>query len=203
MSAPGSVTHWLNQFKGGDAAAAQQLWERYFHRLIGLARARLPQQRGRVNDEEDLALSAFASFSRGVEAGRFPRLHDRDNLWRLLVVITARKAIDYAQFERRQKRDGRAVLDEAALTGPEESGRHLGIDQLISQEPTPAFAAQAAEETSRLLGLLGNPELRTIALWKMEGYANEEIAAKLGCVPRTVERKLRVIRSIWSQGRKP
>jgi RNA polymerase sigma factor (sigma-70 family) len=193
------VTHWLHQFKAGDAAAAQQLWERYFQRLVGLARARLDRHARRLNDEEDVALSAFASFSRGLEAGRFPRLDDRDNLWRLLVVITARKAIDYVQFEQRQKRDGRGVLDEAALAGPESGGQSAGIDQLISQEPTPAFAAQAAEETSRLLDVLGNPELRTIAVWKMEGYTSEEIAAKLGCVVRTVERKLWVIRNLWAK----
>src|SRR5262245_63073334 len=167
MSAPGSVTHWLNQFKAGDAAAAQRLWERYFGRLVGLARAKLGQHVGRMIDEEDVALSAFASFSRGVEAGKFPRLDDRDNLWRLLVVITARKAIDHIHFERQQKRDGRAVLDEAALAGPEGSGhRAAGIDQLIGREPTPAFAVQAAEETRRLLELLGSGELRSVAVWK-------------------------------------
>src|SRR5262245_26501749 len=198
MSAPGSVTHWLNQFKAGDAAAAQRLWERYFGRLVGLARAKLGQHVGRMNDEEDVALSAFASFSRGVEAGKFPRLDDRDNLWRLLVVITARKAIDYAQFERQKKRAGGAVLDEAALAGPEES-RTAGIDQLSGLEPPPALAAQAAEEARRLLELLGSPELRSVAVWKMEGHSNEEIAAKLGCVVRSVERKLWVIRNLWAK----
>jgi hypothetical protein len=31
----------------------------------------------------------------------------------------------------------------------------------------------------------------------MEGYTTEEIAAKLGYVPRTIERKLRLIRNLW------
>jgi DNA-binding CsgD family transcriptional regulator len=31
----------------------------------------------------------------------------------------------------------------------------------------------------------------------MEGYTTEEIAAKLDCAPRTVERKLRLIRGVW------
>jgi hypothetical protein len=32
----------------------------------------------------------------------------------------------------------------------------------------------------------------------MEGYANDEIAARLGCVARSVERKLRTIRALWT-----
>jgi hypothetical protein len=40
--------------------------------------------------------------------------------------------------------------------------------------------------------------LRSVALWKMEGFTNREIAGRLGCVEHTVERKLRVVRQIWS-----
>jgi DNA-directed RNA polymerase specialized sigma24 family protein len=54
-----------------------------------------------------------------------------------------------------------------------------------------------ADECRRLFDLLGDPDLRSIALWKMNGETNEEIAARLGCVVRTVERRQAVIRSIW------
>jgi len=54
-----------------------------------------------------------------------------------------------------------------------------------------------------LLEALDDRELRQVALWKMEGYTIEEIARRLGCVPRTVERKLKVIRSIWNQRAEP
>src|SRR4051812_207164 len=99
----GSVTRWIGDLKAGDAAAAQPLWERYFHRLVFLARARLRASRrpSVVEDEEDAALSAFQSFCDGAARGRFPRLTDRDDLWRLLVVITARKAC--AQVQRRRR----------------------------------------------------------------------------------------------------
>jgi DNA-directed RNA polymerase specialized sigma24 family protein len=33
----------------------------------------------------------------------------------------------------------------------------------------------------------------------MEGYTNDEIAAKLDCAPSTVERKLQRIRAQWQQ----
>jgi DNA-directed RNA polymerase specialized sigma24 family protein len=68
------------------------------------------------------------------------------------------------------------------------------LAQVGGREPTSGFAAQVAEQCQRLLDSLADPELNTVALWKMEGYAIDEIAAKLGCTTRTVDRKLRLIR---------
>ena len=56
-----------------------------------------------------------------------------------------------------------------------------------------------AEECRRLLEGLGDESLRAVARWKMEGWTNREIAARLGCVEHTVERKLRSIRRLWSE----
>src|SRR5262249_34422320 len=92
--------------KAGDPAAAQPLWERYVGRLVRLARTRLRQTRGRAADEEDVALSAFASFCKGAEQGRFPRLDDRHDLWQLLLVLTARKAAGLVQRGARLKGGG-------------------------------------------------------------------------------------------------
>jgi DNA-directed RNA polymerase specialized sigma24 family protein len=187
MSARGSVTHWLDQLKAGDAAAAQPLWERYFQRLVVLARQQLRSAPCHLADEEDVALGAFDSFCRDAQRGRFPQLADRDDLWRLLVVFTAQKARDLTRRERANKRGGLSPV--------------AGVDlaQILGPEPSPDFAAQVTEECRRLLGLLGGGSLRSIALWKMEGYCNEEIAAKLGCALRTVERRLAVIRSLWRE----
>jgi DNA-directed RNA polymerase specialized sigma24 family protein len=74
---------------------------------------------------------------------------------------------------------------------------------VVGDEPTPEFAAQAAEEYRRLLERLGDDQLRSIAVWKMEGYTNEEIAARLGCAVATVERRLHLIRKIWEGDAKP
>jgi DNA-directed RNA polymerase specialized sigma24 family protein len=195
-----SVTQWLDRLKAGDPDAAQKLWERYFRRLVGLAKKKLRASPRRAADEEDVALSAFDSFCRGAGQDRFPRLHDRLDLWQLLVLLTARKAVDLAQHERRQKRGGGGVLDEAALPGPAgSSAREAALDRIEGPEPTPAFAAQVAEEYGRLLERLDSPELRAVAMLKVEGYGNEEIASQLGCGLRTVERRLRLIRGIWEQ----
>jgi hypothetical protein len=96
MSEDGSISGWINQLKAGDDAAVQKLWQAYFQRLVALARAKLRGVPRRAEDEEDAALSAFDSFCRGAEQGRFPQLNNRDDLWRLLVLITSRKAYDLA-----------------------------------------------------------------------------------------------------------
>jgi DNA-directed RNA polymerase specialized sigma24 family protein len=198
MATDGSVTYWLGQLQAGDPAAAQQLWELYFRRLVGLARQKLRGLPRRAADEEDVALSAFESFCRGAECGQFPRLDDRDNLWQLLVVITARKAAHLIRHECQRKRGGGAVLDEAALADSD-ADRVTGLGEILSREPSPAFAAQVAEECQRLLQRLEDSELVSVAVWKMEGFSNDEIAARLRCVPRSVERKLRLIREIWGE----
>jgi hypothetical protein len=101
----GSVTRWIGDLKSGGAAAARQLVEGYFDSLVRLARKKLGAWAGgAAEDEEDAALSAVGSFCRRAAQGRFPRLDDRDNLWRLLVVITVRKAFDQIQRQKAQKR---------------------------------------------------------------------------------------------------
>jgi DNA-directed RNA polymerase specialized sigma24 family protein len=194
VSSPGSVTVWIARLKAGDAAAAERLWQGYFRRLVGLARHKLQGRPRAAADEEDVALSAFDSFCRGAEQGQFPRLDDRDDLWQLLVLLTARKAYRLVTHERRQKRGGGAVRHASALTDDEGAG----LAEIIGREPAPAFAAQVAEECRRLLDGLGDAGLRAVAVAKMEGHTNADIAARLQVTERTVERRLGVIRKLWS-----
>jgi DNA-directed RNA polymerase specialized sigma24 family protein len=142
-------------------------------------------------DEEDVVLSAFDSFYRGVERGRFPDVQDRDDLWQLLFILTVRKAINLVKHEGRRSRGSGKVI---SLSGLEEER----LESLLSTEPSPELAAQMTDECRRLLGRLGDDTLRSVALWKLEGETNREIAARLGCVEHTVERKLRSIRGLWS-----
>jgi RNA polymerase sigma factor (sigma-70 family) len=199
MPSEGSVTRWVSALKAGDVAAAQPLWERYHRQLVSLARERLRLARRREADEEDVVQSAFHSFFQGVAKGRFPQLNDRDNLWRLLVVITARKAVDQVVHEHRKRRGGGTPHGETRIS-PDKTEREeaAAIEQVVGDEPTPEFAAQVAEEYQRLLELLGDETLRRVAIWKMEGFTNDEIAGRLDCSRRSVARKLETIRIIWS-----
>ncbi len=197
----GSVTCWLGNLKEGDLAAAQPLWERYFTRLVAVARGKLKKVRrtSASEDEEDAALSAFNSFCGGIARGRFPQLADRDDLWKLLVVITARKAMAQAQREGRKKRGGGRVVDEAILFAPGsgDGGSLAGLERIAGEGPTPEFAAMMAEECERLLDSLDDDALRQVALSRMEGYTNDEIADQLGVARRTVARRLDLIRKTW------
>ena len=187
----GSVSRWLTRAQAGDDAAIQSLWERYFRRLVELARRKLGSAPDRES-AEDVALSAFDSFCRGAGQGRFPQLADRDALWRLLLVITARKAARHVRDGRRLKRGG------PKLTVSDADFEHT-LREIVSREPTPEFAAEAREEYQRLLGLLGDRELESIALWRMEGYTVDQIAERLGYQGRTIKRKLRLIRNLWER----
>jgi DNA-directed RNA polymerase specialized sigma24 family protein len=191
----GSVTRWIDALRRGDEEAARQLWRRYFEALVRLARPRIRAQARGAADEEDVALSAFDSFYAGMARGRYPDVADRDDLWRLLVTIAARKASDHNRWESRQKRGGGHVLRESALVADGGPGDDLA--EVVGTEPTPEFAALVAEEYRRLLEALGDEELRRIATWKLEGHTDAEIAARLGCALRTVARRLELIRTLW------
>ena len=199
MSADGSVSRWVAALKSGDAAAAQPLWERYHRQLIALARQKLQSARRREADEEDVVQNAFHSFFRGVAEGRFPQLDDRDNLWKLLVVITARKALDQLTQQHARRRGGGSVQGESRISSGKPDWDDAAIDQVVGDEPTPEFAAQVAEQYEQLLDLLADDLLRQVAVLKMEGFTDYEVAAKLGCSRRTVVRKLETIRIIWTE----
>jgi len=201
MPAQGSVTRWIRDLKVGDPDAAEKIWARYFDVLVRLARKRLHGAQARIGDEEDVALSALKSLCLGARRGKFPLLSDRDSLWRLLVVLTARKAFDQKQHERRQKRGGGQVRSEDS-DGPAARGLadQLVLEQIIGREPSPEFVASMADECRHLFDMLDDDGLRSICLWKMEGYTNDEIAEKLRCTTRTVERKLGSIRTQWIGG---
>ena len=184
-----AVTVWLTRLQAGESAAARPLREKYFHRLVGLARTRLHSTARRASDEEDVALSAFDSFCRNAEAGRFPNLTDRDSLWRLLAEFTLRKAAHHVRDESVLKRGGgRAPVGGSAV-----------FEDVLGREPDPALAAEVAEQCERLLAASTDPELRQIALLRMDGHTVEEVAAMTHCSTPTVKRRLKLIRAIWER----
>jgi DNA-directed RNA polymerase specialized sigma24 family protein len=183
--------------KHGDPEAIERLWTDYFQRLVGLARTVLPKEGRRAADEEDVALSAFHSLCKGAAAGQFPGLDDRDGLWRLLVVITLRKARRALRKGQTQKRGGGHVKGESVLMAAGEPEAPSGLKEMLAQGPTPAFAAEVAEQCERLLDKLGDKHLRSIATMKMDGYTVTEIARELSCGQRSVERGLQLIRAKW------
>ncbi len=178
-----SITQWLDGAKTGDEGAFDQLWQRYYTRLVGLARRNLGQAPNIASDEEDVAVSALKSFYFRAKDGRFPKLNDRDDLWKLLMTITLRKAW----------REGRRAGKHAAAIDPQ----IIGV-AIAEGEPSPETAALVADRINHLFGLLKDPVLEAVAQMKLEGRTNREIATAIDRSLATVERKLQHIRLIWA-----
>jgi RNA polymerase sigma factor (sigma-70 family) len=176
-----SITRLIRAVQDGSNSAVRPLLAAYFDRLVQLAGKRLQNLPGLGGYDEDLALRSFHSvYERLSDPARPLELAGRDDLWRLLATRTISRAIDLI----RRHHPGEVPGEE-------------DVAQLLAREPTPEEAAEVADECRHLLDSLPEPELRQIALWKVEGYTNEEIAARLDCVPRTVERKVSRIRLLW------
>lgn len=199
MSPDDSVTHWITQLRHGDADAAQPIWHHYFPTLVSLARARLHNGPHGMADEEDVAASVMESLFRAAREGRFPNLTDRDNLWRLIGSMTARKVVDLKRRELRQRRGGGRVHNETAIGAMNANSEPIALNELMGAEPTPDFALAMAEECQQLLAQLRDPELEALALAKLQGYTNAEISHQQQCSERTIERRLRLIRKKWEE----
>ena len=167
--------------------------------LVDLARRRLRDAPKRMADEEDIAQSVFHSLCRGAAAGRFENIRDRDELWWLLLAITRQKVVDHVRHETAQKRGAGRVQSESGLNGDSEDSNGLGLDRLIGQDPTPEFILMLDEQRQRLLSLLRDDRLRQIAVFRIEGFSVPEIAEDLRVSTRSVERKLQLIRGVWSK----
>lgn len=185
-----SVTRLIERLKDSDPGAAGALWERFAERMLAVARRRLRNAPRRVADEEDVVVVAFERFHHGVKQGRFPHLEDRDDLWALLFTLTTRHALRLLRDQQCDKRGGGRVRGDSALGDAEE---------LAAGDPTPAQSLLLQDNLARLLDVLGDDSLRQIAMARLEGYSNAEIAQHIGRSEVTVERRLRLIRETWEQ----
>lgn len=190
MSDTNNVSHWINLVKEGDSVAANRIWQHYYDRLVRHVRRRLSGQNRAVSDEEDVILSVFDSFYAAAKDGRFPNLSHRDDLWRLLLRMAARKVIDKRRHDQRQRRGGDVEihsLDDGAFI------------EAIGNEPSPDMVLMMQESVEQFLSHLGVGQLRDLAVAKLEGYSNTEIAGRFECSERTIERRLHLIREKCQQ----
>ncbi len=199
MVSDGSVTRLIQLLRSEDSAerdlAARLIWRRYFQDLLDLARNNLNKRIRRREDEEDVLQSMYKSFCLRQQRGEFD-LSGRDALWKLLVTITLRKARNAAK---KQMRDRRDIAREQTIADRDESeSADWALEQMDAAGPSPAEAALLNEALERRLAVLADSELRQIALWRLEGYTNREIADRLDCTERSVERRMERIRSKWT-----
>lgn len=187
-----SVTRVLSDLKEGDQEAAEQIWERFFHRVCGLARKKLGDARKRVADEEDIAQSAMHALYDGIQKDRFRKLENRDDLWQLLVMLTSRKAALVWRKQTRRKESGESVFagGDDTVAG--------GIARVVDQTPNDAYVDQLCDACDDLVSKL-DPKLQQVAAYKLQGYTNEEIGDLMERSVKSVERYLKMIRYEWSK----
>ena len=198
---PGSVSLLIQAYKeDGNLEAFTTLWHRYIDGLLEVARTKLGGIPRRVANEDDIAQAVFASLHDAVQKGHYPDLNDRGDLWQILLNLAERKAIDWKRFMGRDRRDFRRTESESAgdKVSPSESQAGAGMANFACPDPTPEVVAELRDQINHLLGKLPEDQ-RGIARQKLQSYTNDEIAAQTDCVPRTVERKLQMIRKAWSE----
>jgi DNA-directed RNA polymerase specialized sigma24 family protein len=189
-----SVTRLIERLKNKDSQAPREIWQRFFERLLPLARARLQALPDRTVDEEDILVSVFDRFFRAAREERFAQLNDRDDLWQILLMLTDRGVAQQYRRSQAQKRGGGDVR----LLGDLAEADSRPCDT-PDQEPGPEFVAAFNDHLSRALARLSDERTREVALLKLEGYENREIAQRLEISLSSVERKLRVIRQSWRE----
>jgi DNA-directed RNA polymerase specialized sigma24 family protein len=195
-----SISAWLDGMKKGDDRAAALLWDRYYLRLVGLARKRMRDFPRPVSDEEDAALSAFHDFCLAVrEDPRYADLRGRDNLWRVLVRFTVNKVKSHLDRELAEKRGGGRVQGESALAGPaDDPAAPAGLDRQPSSAPDPALLAEFDDKFNHFFGRLNEREAEVAAL-RLEGHGTDDIARAVGLAPATVRRVLVVVRATLAE----
>ena len=180
----------IQRVRIGDEVAAQELWNQYSEQIIQVARHSLKNSSRRVQDEEDVA---------GITAGELPELDHRDQLWRLLVVITTRKAAVIEKDHRQKSGGGDVRGDYAVMSRENEGGVPGSFDQLESEKVPPDTAIVVADQTRQLLGSLPDETSQLIAALKIDGFTHQEIGDRLSINTRTVEQRLKQIRELWQK----
>ncbi|TWU33727.1 ECF-type sigma factor [Novipirellula artificiosorum] len=191
----------IERVRHGDDDAIATLWHDYYQSLVQLAAKRMPTNLRRTADEEDIAIAAFQSFIAGVRRDQFPDLKAPENLWGLLITLTSRKVNAHLRHHTRQKRGGGNIRGESVFVDAHSDDRQLGIGSVAGGEPSPELSAELAEACQTLLDQLGDEQIKQIAIMRMDGFLVDEIAERLDLSKRAVERRLQLIRRIWSEAK--
>lgn len=191
-----SITDAINGLGEHDDESIGLLWNRFFDRLAKFADKKVFPRHARFYDGEDIAASALYAVLDGMKNDRFERPGNRNDLWSLLVVVASRKAINRGIRMDAQKRDDRRTSRGSSAFVPHGEG-NLPEYLRSSNDPAKMYEFQATCKT--MLNQLPDDSYRQVALLRMAGYTNEEIAKELECATRTVERKLVAIRKLWTR----
>jgi RNA polymerase sigma-70 factor (ECF subfamily) len=187
MARDDSFENLMARLHQGDEQAAEALFKRYAHRLIGLARTHLDGMIRQKVDPEDVVQSVFRSFFQRNAAGNW-NLDDWDSLWSMLTVITVRKCGHRIEHFRAHRRDIRREVTPAVSPDGSSSGW-----EAIAREPTPEEAARLSETIEQLMRELDARD-RPILQLSLQGFDIAEIGEQIGRTERTVYRAMERIK---------
>jgi len=172
--------------KNGEEAALVRVHQRYWPALVALAREKLHGARNQAADEEDVAQEAFWGFYSSAKAGRLPRLETRHDLFAVLAHIVACKAVNQIRHENEVERRGAGwARQRAAFNDLEDDSTPTPLEKALLRDCYRHYLNQLPER------------LRACAELYLAGCTHREIAARLGCVKRTSERKVALILELW------
>lgn len=184
-----SVTEWIQLARRGCPSAAAKLWGRYFQSLTRYAGSRIPRTLRSIRDGEDCASEAFQALFEGFESGRLDGLNSRDDMWLLLTVIASRKVVNHSISEQRRGLSQRVEVDRKELEAGETVLGHSSIN--------PAWLIELRETIEEQFLKLPDDLYRQIARLRLNGYTVIEIAGRVRLSPKTISRKLKLIRKLW------
>jgi len=102
--------------------------------------------------------------------------------------------VDKRRHDRRLRRGGNVQLHSL-----DHAGEDKQVIEAIGDDPSPEMVLMMQESVEQLFSHLGVGQIRDLAVAKLEGYTNAEIAQRLGCSERTIERRLNLIREKCQQ----
>jgi len=172
-------------YRQGDEAAASELFERYYCRLLELIRRQFGWKLRHVEGSMDVAQSVLRSFFSQIRQNRVQIAPD-DSLWPLLATIAINKVRNRGKFWHRDKRNPDREIALAAGSDPLEQG------------PSPDDAAAIKELIDRLLEPFSERRRQIIQLI-LEGCPVGQIAKEVGSTERTVYNTRRAAAKILEQ----
>jgi RNA polymerase sigma-70 factor (ECF subfamily) len=187
MAADESFVKLLTRVRAGDQDATTQIFERFAHRLLALARSRLDGLTRQKIDPDDVLQSVFRSFFTRLADDQWD-LDNWDSLWGLLALITVRKCGHRVEYFRAACRDIHREVSARAVTDSSAPGL-----EPPASDPTPSAVVMLAETVENLLGHLEVRDRRIVEL-SLQGHTNSEIGNVVGCTERTVYRVLERVR---------
>jgi RNA polymerase sigma factor (sigma-70 family) len=172
-----SLSQMLDRWRAGEQAAAFSIYERYYARVVNLAKLEIGPVLQGVLTPESVALSVLESLLKGIaKHGYEPG--PSGSLSTPIRKITKNKIRKAWEYWTAMLRDIRRRTNADPLPEPTSSGQ------------LPENAVILADELSRIRELLPSDDFEILTL-RLEGLENPEIADRLGVTRQTVLRKVK------------